>query len=107
MLTTLRATSPVTSIAWVFPSRRTPSKCRADLNNVWDRVRDRAGIPDVRIHDLRHSFASAAINSGASLHMIGKALGHADVRTTERYAHVLDGSVRDVAESVSRAFAPR
>jgi site-specific recombinase XerD len=39
--------------------------------------------------------------------MIGKALGHADVRTTERYAHVLDGSVRDVAESVSRAFAPR
>lgn len=107
MLTTLRATSPVTSIAWVFPGRRTPSKCRADLNNVWDRVRDRAGIPDVRIHDLRHSFASAAINSGASLHMIGKALGHADVRTTERYAHVLDGSVRDVAESVSRAFAPR
>jgi len=107
LLTTLRATSPVTSIEWVFPSRRTPSKCRADLNNVWDRVRDRAGISDVRIHDLRHSFASAAINAGASLHMIGKALGHADVRTTERYAHVLDGSVRDVAESVSRAFAPR
>ena len=107
MLTSLRATSPVTSIEWVFPSCRTPSKCRADLNNVWDRVRDRAGISDVRIHDLRHSFASAAINAGASLHMIGKALGHADVRTTERYAHVLDGSVRDVAESVSRAFAPR
>ena len=106
ILTSLRATSPVTSIQWVFPSCRTPSKCRADLNKLWDRVRARAGIPDVRSHDLRHSCASAAINPGASLHMIGKALGHADVRTTERYAHVLDGSVRDVAESVSRAFAP-
>lgn len=107
ILRTLRATSLVTSIQWVFPSRRTPSKCRLDLNKLWDRVRTRAGIPNVRIHDLRHSFASAAINAGASLHMIGKALGHADVRTTERYAHVLDGSVRDVAESVSRAFGPR
>jgi integrase len=107
LLNNLRVFSPVTSIHWVFPSLRDPSKCRADLNKLWDRVRDRAGIPDVRIHDLRHSFASAAINSGASLHMIGKALGHADVRTTERYAHVLDGSIRDVAESVSRAFAPR
>lgn len=107
LLTSLRTSSSVTSIQWVFPSRRDPSKCRADLKKLWDRVRIRAGIPDVRIHDLRHSFASAAINSGASLHMIGKALGHADVRTTERYAHVLDGSVRDVAESVSRAFAPR
>jgi integrase len=107
ILLDLRATSAVTSIEWVFPSNRTPSKCRADLNNVWDRVRSRARLTDVRIHDLRHSFASAAINSGLSLHMIGKALGHADVRTTERYAHVQDSSVRDVAESVSRAFAPR
>jgi integrase len=107
ILLDLRATSPVTSIEWVFPSNRTPSKCRPDLNNVWDRVRSRAKIMDVRIHDLRHSFASAAINSGASLHVIGKALGHSDIRTTERYAHVQDSSIRDVAESVSRAFAPR
>jgi len=61
-------------------------------------------LTDVRVHDPRHSFASAAINAGASLHVVGKALGHADVRTTERYAHVMDSSIRDVASAVSRVL---
>lgn len=97
--------SAVTSLTLVFPSRTQPSKARSDLKDIWHRVRQQAGLPGVRLHDLRHSFASAAINAGASLHLVGKALGHRDVRTTERYAHVEDQSLRSVAQRVSNAFA--
>ncbi len=102
-----RSGQAVASVVWVFPSQRDPSKCRPDLKDAWDRIRTKADIPEVRLHDLRHSFASAAINAGASLYVVGKALGHADVRTTERYAHVMDETVRTVAQSVSHVFARR
>jgi integrase len=59
-----------------------------DLQPFWQRVRERAGLKDVRIHDLRHLFASTAIASGQGLPMIGKLLGHSQVQTTERYAHL-------------------
>lgn len=104
LLRAWRRDAPVTSLSMVFPSRTHPSKFRSDLKDVWDRVRGNAGLADVRLHDLRHSFASAAVNAGMSLHVIGKALGHSDVRTTERYAHVHDDSVRGVAEAVSRSL---
>lgn len=99
-----RALTQPCSSRWVFPGMRDPEKPRPDLKALWRRVTAKADLQGVRLHDLRHSFASAAINAGASLHLVGKALGHADVRTTERYAHVLDSSVRDVASAVSRAF---
>ncbi len=102
-----KASCPVVSLRWVFPSPRDATKPRADLNSVWKRVRKKAGLPEVRLHDLRHSFASAAVNQGASLFSIGKNLGHADVRTTERYAHLMDDSIRDVAQSVANVFGER
>ena len=54
------------------------------------------------MHDLRHSFASLAVANGASLFLVGKALGHSQATTTERYAHLADETVRKVAEGVAR-----
>lgn len=54
----------------------------------WDAARIRAGLPDFRVHDLRHSFASFLVNAGRSLYEVQELLGHADIRTTSRYAHL-------------------
>jgi integrase len=76
-----------------------------DLQRPWRRVRARAGLSGVRIHDLRHSFASTALASGESLVMIGKLLGHKQVQTTARYAHAADESLRTAADRVSTAMS--
>ena len=72
------------------------------VSKRWGLVRSRAGFPDLRMHDLRHSFASLAVANGASLFLVGKALGHSQATTTERYAHLADETVRKVAEGVAR-----
>lgn len=64
-----------------------------------------AGLKDVRIHDLRHTFASMAVASGQGLPMIGKLLGHTQVQTTARYAHLAADPVRAAAESVASNLA--
>ena len=63
------------------------------------------GLVDVRIHDLRHSFASGAVTLGESLPMIGKLLGHTQVQTTARYAHLAADPVKAAAERVSNSIA--
>ena len=73
----------------------------SDLQPFWQRVRTRAGIKDVRIHDLRHTFASTAVASGQGLPMIGKLLGHTQVQTTARYAHLATEPVRMAADAVA------
>jgi integrase len=65
-----------------------PGARLVNLQKVWRRLRAQAGLDDVRIHDLRHSFASVAVGSGMSLPMIGKLLGHTQPTTTARYAHL-------------------
>jgi len=102
-----RKAAGVTSLTWVFPNAADPSRSRPDLKSTWNRVRQKAGLRGVRLHDLRHTYASLAVHAGHSLHVIGKALGHRDVRTTERYAHVQDSSLRSLAANVSRAFSQR
>ena len=72
---------------WVFTGSA-PDRRLSQLTTYWHQVRARAGVEDVRIHDLRHSFASRALALGESLTMIGRLLGHADVGTTARYAHL-------------------
>ena len=74
-----------------------------NLQKPWRRIRALAGIEDVRIHDLRHSFASIAINAGASLAMVGKLLGHSQPQTTARYAHLADDPLRQVNNLVGAA----
>lgn len=69
-----------------------------DLQHPWQRIRERAGIPDVRIHDLRHTYASNAVSSGMPIQMVGRLLGHTQIQTTMRYAHLADDPVRRAAE---------
>ncbi len=76
----------------------------SDLQPFWQRVRARAGLKDVRIHDLRHTFASTAVASGQGLPMIGKLLGHTQVQTTARYAHLAAEPVKIAADSIATAL---
>ena len=76
----------------------------SDLQPFWQRVRARAGLKDVRLHDLRHTFASTAVAAGQGLPMIGKLLGHTQVQTTARYAHLAADPVKAAADSVSGAL---
>ncbi|MFE3838900.1 tyrosine-type recombinase/integrase [Pseudogemmobacter sonorensis] len=75
----------------MFPSSREPEEPTRSIHHQWAILRWRAGLPsDIRLHDLRHTYASHAIMQGQSLTMAGKLLGHANPASTERYAH-LDG----------------
>jgi len=81
-----------------------PGEPMNDLQKPWRRVRKRAGLEDVRIHDLRHTFASFMVSAGHSLPMIGKLLGHSQPQTTARYAHLADATMHEVADSMSGAI---
>ena len=72
---------------WVIAGKQ-PGTHLSTITQDWYRLRSRAGLDDVRIHDLRHSYASRALAAGESLSMIGKLLGHADIQSTARYAHL-------------------
>jgi integrase len=93
------------ALVYVFPSAVARDHPISDINHVWQRVRRAAGLADVRLHDLRHSFASDLVNSGASLAMIGKLLGHRSVATTARYSHLSDDPLRAVADRAAGSIA--
>ena len=83
-------------------------KCDAPIVNVnkaWRFVRSQAGLEDVRLHDLRHSYASAAVGLGASLPLIGNLLGHTQAATTERYAHVAQDPARVMVNAIGIEIA--
>lgn len=82
-----------------------PGTYLSDLQHPWQRIRKRARLEDVRIHDLRHSFASGALALGEGLPMIGKLLGHRQVQTTARYAHLAADPIKAAAERVSENLA--
>ncbi len=89
---------------WVVAGRE-PGSRLTHINYYWYKVRGRAGLDDVRIHDLRHSFASRALALGEPLPMIGKLLGHTKIQTTARYAHLALDSVREAADKVADSIA--
>ena len=97
----LRSAHHIDGNPWVITGTL-PGKPFSDLQPFWQRVRARAGVKDVRIHDLRHTFASTAVASGQGLPMIGKLLGHKQVQTTARYAHLAAEPVRMAADAVSQ-----
>lgn len=70
----------------------------------WDKARKAAHIDEVRMHDLRHSFASAMVNSGMTLYDVKEILGHSNIRNTERYAHLSNSRLRQAAESVTTYY---
>jgi integrase len=86
---------------FVFPSNGATGHL-IEIKKAWKALLDRAGIKSLRIHDLRHSFASQLVNSGASLALIGSMLGHASPVTTSRYAHLYDETQREAAERVGK-----
>ena len=100
----LRGIARVEGNPWVITGRR--PGCRvASLHYPWALVRKRAGLEDVRLHDLRHSFASGGLLVGEGLPMIGKLLGHSQVQTTARYAHLADNPVKAAADRIAGRIA--
>ena len=71
--------------------------------NAWDTARKQAGLKDVRTHDLRHNAASNMVNSGQSLYVVGQVLGHAQPRTTQRYAHLSQDTLLNAADAGAEA----
>ena len=76
-----------------------------DLQHPWRRVRAAAGLEGVRIHDLRHTFASGGLAVGEGLSMIGKLLGHTQIQTTARYAHLASDPMKAAANKISDRLA--
>lgn len=89
---------------WVIPGRK-PGGRLSNLNDHWQRIRKRADLEGVRIHDLRHSFASRALALGENLPTIGRLLGHGQVTTTARYAHLARDAVKESASRVAGSIA--
>ena len=85
---------------YVFPNARGTGPM-TDLGPRWLKLRALAGLEDVRIHDCRHTLASHAVMSGLDLYTVGRLLGHADIASTERYAHLADDHVREAAGRIA------
>ena len=93
------------SAVWVFPSPRTDSCLTAAVvYPVWYRVRAEADLCDVRLHDLRHTYASMALARGETVLAIGRLLGHRDPATTLKYIHLADSMVREAVDTVGAAL---
>ncbi len=94
---TLFANSP-----YVFPSPKKPAQPVSHITHFWEGVIKQAQIENVRLHDLRHSFASHLVQSGVSLPIIGRLLGHTQAQTTMRYAHLADKPLREATNLFMR-----
>jgi integrase len=90
----------------VFPSAA-GGKTPISIQKAWDKIRKKAGLDNLRLHDLRHHFASAAVSSGQSLYIVGKLLGHSQSQTTQRYAHLAPDPVRQAADTISEALGSK
>lgn len=73
------------------------------IHRSWDNARKAAGLPDVRIHDLRHSMASNMVNSGRSIYEVAKVLGHSQLKTTQRYAHLSQETLLAAVDAAANA----
>ena len=90
---------------WLFPSSKGTGPMGTEtLYGCWRTVRTAADLPDVRLHDLRHSYASFALRHGESVPTIGRLLGHRDPATTLKYTHFADTMVREAAEAIGVAL---
>jgi integrase len=102
-LTILEALPRRVDCPLVFPDKT--GNAPVAVISWWTALRLRCSMPDLRIHDLRHSFASTAIMDNVPLATIGKLLGHALPETTARYAHLADDVIADAAQRVSGGLA--
>jgi hypothetical protein len=100
----LRGIAGVDGNPYIFPSEVT-GRPSASLYFPWDRIRQRAGLYSLRLHDLRHSFTSFLVNQGVSLSVVQGLLGHSHARTTQRYAHLAQETLLDAAQLVGTIVA--
>ena len=96
---------PRTGCAYVFPSPTDPRRPLSHNLPLWYSVRKEAGIEDVRLHDLRHTFASHAVLQGIPLPVVSRLLGHKQPSMTLRYAHVGNRETEAAAERIGAAIA--
>ena len=89
--------------AWVIPGG-TKGEPLQSIDGPWRKLRKATGLEDVRVHDLRHAFASRALALGENLPVIGKLLGHKQVQTTARYAHLAQDSVKEAAARIAASI---
>ncbi|MBX9804545.1 MAG: tyrosine-type recombinase/integrase [Alphaproteobacteria bacterium] len=82
---------------YLFPGK-VAGQSLQDIKKAWKTIQTRAGLQNVRLHDLRHTHASHLVSSGLSLSIVGKLLGHTQASTTQRYAHLADAPLRQAAE---------
>jgi integrase len=78
----------------------------ASLYFPWQRIRTKAGLRDARLHDLRHSFASALVNDGWELYTVQQLLGHTNAKATQRYAHLRRETLAEAAEAMGSLVGP-
>ena len=84
----------------VFINKET-GKPYTTIMKVWTRLRNKAGLPHLRLHDLRHSYASFLVNSGRTLYEVQQILGHSDAKVTQRYAHLSSKTLQEAANTAS------
>ena len=84
---------------YIFPSPIT-GRPSPSLHFPWRRIKRRAGLPGLRLHDLRHSFASFLVNAGVSLYVVQQLLGHLNYRTTQRYSHLMPEALTKAVASL-------
>ncbi|MBT3361790.1 MAG: tyrosine-type recombinase/integrase [Rhodospirillales bacterium] len=104
ILTDLKAQTTPESVH-VFPGEIAGQSIQC-VNRFWREVRLAADLPDVRLHDLRHTFASHLVSSGVSLPIVGRLLGHTLPQTTQRYAHLADDPLREAANAFGKITQP-
>jgi integrase len=103
-LKVLRAIPRFDNSPFVLPGNRDGTHY-SGVQKAWRRIRARAGLQDVRLHDLRHTHASEAVSAGESLYIVGKILGHTHAATTQRYSHLAEDPIRDAANRTAARLA--
>jgi integrase len=101
----LRSVPRLPGNPYVFPSPVT-GRPSASVHFPWQRIRTKAGLADVRLHDLRHSFASALVNDGWDLYTVQRLLGHANAKATQRYAHLSRETLAEAVEAMGILVSP-
>lgn len=97
VISLLKAMKMNAATQYLFPGK-IPGTPLQDIKKAWKTIRNNAGLPNVHLHDLRHTHASHLVSSGLSLSIVGKLLGHTQASTTQRYAHLADEPLRQAAE---------
>lgn len=89
---------------YVFPSKLGGK--RDDVKTLWSRIKLAANIrPNIRFHDIRHTFGTIAVSSGIGIDVVQKMMTHKDIKTTQRYAHIVDQRMKDAANTINSAFS--